>query len=39
LADIGIALGELLYGKTPKLRNLPVNKPEEKRNSGFDVRA
>jgi len=39
LADIGITLGELLYGKTPKLRNLPVNKPEEKKNSGLDVRA
>jgi hypothetical protein len=39
LADIGIVLGELLYGKTPKVRNLPINKPEEKRNSGLDVRA
>jgi hypothetical protein len=39
LADIGIVLGELLYGKTPKIRNLPINKPEEKKNSGFDVRA
>jgi hypothetical protein len=39
LADIGIALGELLYGKIPKVRNLPINKPEEKKNSGLDVRA
>jgi len=39
LADIGIVLGELLYGKTPKVRNLPINKPEEKKNSGLDVRA
>jgi len=39
LADIGIVLGELLYGKTPKVRNLPINKTEEKRNSGLDVRA
>jgi hypothetical protein len=38
LADIGIVLGELLYGKIPKIRNLPINKPEEKKNSGFDVR-
>jgi len=39
LADIGITLGELLYGKIPKVRNLPINKPEEKKNSGLDVRA
>jgi len=39
LADIGIVLGELLYGKIPKVRNLPINKPEEKKNSGLDVRA
>ena len=39
LTDIGITLGELLYGKIPKVRNLPINKPEEKRNSGFDIRA
>jgi hypothetical protein len=39
LADIGIVLGELLYGKTPKVKNLPINKTEEKKNSGFDVRA
>jgi len=39
LADIGIVLGELLYGKTPKIRNLPINKTEGKKNSGLDVRA
>jgi len=39
LADIGITLGELLYGKTPKIRNLPINKTEEKKNGGLDVRA
>jgi len=39
LADIGITLGELLYGKIPKVRNLHINKPEEKKNSGLDIRA
>jgi len=39
LADIGITLGELLYGKIPKVRNLPINKTEEKKNSGLDLRA
>jgi hypothetical protein len=39
LSDIGIVLGELLYGKIPKVKNLPVNKTEEKKNSGFDIRA
>jgi hypothetical protein len=39
LADIGIVLGELLYGKIPKVRNLPISKTEEKKNSGLDVRA
>jgi len=39
LADIGITLGELLYGKTPRVRNLQINKPEEKKNSGLDLRA
>jgi hypothetical protein len=39
LADIGITLGELLYGKIPKVRTLPINKPDEKKNSGLDVRA
>ncbi|MDR0517884.1 MAG: hypothetical protein LBH25_12650 [Fibromonadaceae bacterium] len=38
LADIGISLGELLYGKTPRVRNLPIAKTKEE-NSGFDVRA
>jgi hypothetical protein len=38
LSDIGIALGELLYGKTPKIQNLPLVK-KERVNSGFDVRA
>jgi hypothetical protein len=38
LSDIGIALGELLYGKTPKIQNLPVAK-KERNNSGLDVRA
>ncbi|MDR2555193.1 MAG: hypothetical protein LBC64_07160 [Fibromonadaceae bacterium] len=38
LADIGITLGEVLYGKTPKVQHLPVAK-KEKSNSGFDVMA
>ena len=38
LANIGLELGELLYGKTPKIQNLPINKPEKK-NTGFDIRA
>ncbi|MCL1966778.1 MAG: hypothetical protein FWF67_02740 [Fibromonadales bacterium] len=38
LSDIGITLGELLYGKTPKVQHLPVAK-KEKSNSGFDVMA
>jgi len=38
LADIGITLGELLYGKTPKIQNLPVAK-KEKNKGGLDVRA
>jgi len=38
LADIGIVLGELLYGKTPKIQHLPVAK-KEKSNSGLDVMA
>jgi len=38
LSDIGITLGELLYGKTPKIQHLPVAK-KEKSNSGFDVMA
>jgi len=29
----------LLYGKIPKIRNLSINKPEEKKKSGLDVRA
>ena len=37
LADIGISLGELLYGKTPKIKILPVSKTQEK--SGLDLRA
>jgi hypothetical protein len=39
LADIGISLGELLYGKTPRIRLLPISKGEEKSKSGLDVRA
>jgi len=39
LADIGISLGQLLYGKTPKIRNLPVNKTEDKSKSGLDLKA
>ena len=38
LSDIGITLGEILYGKTPKIQHLPVAK-KEKNNSGFDVTA
>jgi hypothetical protein len=39
LTDIGIVLGELLYGKIPKIRNLPINRTEEKKNTGLDVKA
>jgi len=39
LADVGITLGELLYGKTPKIQNLPIAKKENKSSSGLDVRA
>jgi len=39
LADIGITLGELIYGKTPKIQNLPIAKKEGKSNGGLDVRA
>jgi len=38
LSEIGIILGELLYGKTPKIQHLPVAK-KEKGNSGLDVMA
>jgi len=38
LSDIGITLGELLYGKTPKIQHLPVAK-KEKSNSELDVMA
>jgi hypothetical protein len=38
LADIGISLGELLYGKTPKIQKISI-KTENKNNGGFDVRA
>jgi hypothetical protein len=38
LIDIGITLGELLYGKTPKIQNLPVTK-KEKSSGGLDVMA
>ena len=38
LSDIGITLGEILYGKTPKVQHLPVAK-KEKSNGGFDVMA
>jgi hypothetical protein len=38
LADIGISLGELLYGKTPKTRNLPIARAKEE-SSGLDLRA
>jgi hypothetical protein len=38
LSDIGITLGEILYGKTPKIQNLPVAK-KEKSKGGLDVRA
>jgi len=38
LSAIGITLGELLYGKTPKIQIRPVAK-KEKSNSGLDVMA
>jgi hypothetical protein len=38
LADIGISLGELLYGRTPKTRNLPIARVKEE-SGGLDVRA
>ena len=38
LSEIGITLGELLYGKTPKIQHLPIAK-KEKSNSGLDVMA
>jgi hypothetical protein len=38
LSDIGITLGELLYGKTPKIQHLPVAK-KEKSSGELDVMA
>jgi hypothetical protein len=38
LADIGVSLGELIYGKTPKVQNLPIARKKEK-SSNVDVRA
>jgi len=38
LADIGISLGELVYGKTPKIHILKVAEKKEK-TGGLDVRA
>jgi len=39
LSDIGISLGELLYGKTPKLQTLPITEKKEKNKSGLDIKA
>ncbi|MDR2580783.1 MAG: hypothetical protein LBC85_07300 [Fibromonadaceae bacterium] len=38
LADIGISLGELIYGKTPKTQKISI-KTEIKSSGGLDVRA
>jgi len=38
LADIGITLGELLYGKTPKIQTIPIAEKKEKTGM-LDVKA
>ncbi|MCL2282463.1 MAG: flagellar hook-length control protein FliK [Fibromonadales bacterium] len=39
LTDIGISLGELIYGKTPKIKIVKVTEKTEKITSGLDVKA
>ena len=39
LADIGISLGELVYGKMPKIQILPIAEKKEKPSIGLDVKA
>ncbi|GHV15775.1 hypothetical protein AGMMS49938_14850 [Fibrobacterales bacterium] len=39
LADIGITLGELIYGKTPKVKNLPIATTANKSKGSLDLKA
>ena|GEM_PF-3361830 len=39
LADLGISLGELVYGKTPKIQIVKVAEKTEKSTGGLDVKA
>jgi len=39
LTDIGLSLGELIYGKTPKIQAVKVAEKTEKSTGGLDVKA